>query len=83
MSESQWVSEVARRAVLQASKTGAIIGFWDHNGGIHHERNSGRKSGDYYRVEALLEEHAKELGAEIRLGHKVIGLHQDKHGFQV
>jgi 2-polyprenyl-6-methoxyphenol hydroxylase-like FAD-dependent oxidoreductase len=30
-----------------------------------------------FRVEALLEEHAKELGVEIRRGHEVVGLQQD------
>jgi 2-polyprenyl-6-methoxyphenol hydroxylase-like FAD-dependent oxidoreductase len=32
------------------------------------------------RVETLLEEHAKELGAAIRRGHEVIGLDQDEQG---
>ena len=32
------------------------------------------------RVESLLEEHAKELGAEILRGQEVVGLHQDKDG---
>lgn len=32
------------------------------------------------RVEALLEEHAKELGVEIRRGHELIDLQQDEHG---
>lgn len=35
------------------------------------------------RVEALLEERAKELGAEIRRGHEVIGLHQDAQSIRV
>ena len=35
------------------------------------------------RVEGLLEEHAKELGAEIRRGHEVVGLHQDEQGVTV
>jgi 2-polyprenyl-6-methoxyphenol hydroxylase-like FAD-dependent oxidoreductase len=35
------------------------------------------------RVEALLEEHAKELRAEIRRGHEVVGLHQDEQGVTV
>lgn len=32
------------------------------------------------RIEALLEERATELGAEIRRGHEVVGLHQDEEG---
>jgi 2-polyprenyl-6-methoxyphenol hydroxylase-like FAD-dependent oxidoreductase len=35
------------------------------------------------RVEALLEEHAKELGVEIRRGHELIDLQQDEHGVLV
>ncbi len=35
------------------------------------------------RVEALLEEHAKELGAEIRRGHEVVSLQQDAQGVKV
>lgn len=35
------------------------------------------------RVEALLEGRAKELGAEIRRGHEVIGFHQDGQGVRV
>jgi 2-polyprenyl-6-methoxyphenol hydroxylase-like FAD-dependent oxidoreductase len=35
------------------------------------------------RVEALLEEHAKELGAEIRRGHEVTKLHQDVQAVKV
>jgi 2-polyprenyl-6-methoxyphenol hydroxylase-like FAD-dependent oxidoreductase len=35
------------------------------------------------RVEALLEEHAKELGAQIRRGHEVIGLRQDAQSAKV
>lgn len=35
------------------------------------------------RVEALLEEHAKELGAEIRRGHEVANLHQNAQGIEV
>ena len=35
------------------------------------------------RVEALLEEHAKELGAEIRRGHEVVGQHQNAQGVTV
>src|SRR5215471_3556198 len=35
------------------------------------------------RVEALLEEHAKELGAEIRRGHEVTKLHQGSQGVKV
>jgi 2-polyprenyl-6-methoxyphenol hydroxylase-like FAD-dependent oxidoreductase len=35
------------------------------------------------QVEALLEEHAKELGAEIRRGHEVVGFHQDREGVEV
>jgi len=35
------------------------------------------------RVEALLEEHAKELGAEILRGYEVIGLGQDAQGVRV
>lgn len=32
------------------------------------------------RVEVLLEERARELGAEIRRGHEIVGLHQDAEG---
>jgi 2-polyprenyl-6-methoxyphenol hydroxylase-like FAD-dependent oxidoreductase len=35
------------------------------------------------RVEALLEEHAKELGSEIRRGHEMVGLDQDAQGVKV
>lgn len=35
------------------------------------------------RVEALLEERAKELGAEIRRGHELIGVSQDEDGITV
>ncbi|HET9000141.1 MAG TPA: FAD-dependent monooxygenase [bacterium] len=35
------------------------------------------------RVEALLEKRARELGAEIRRGHEVVGLHQDEQGVTV
>jgi 2-polyprenyl-6-methoxyphenol hydroxylase-like FAD-dependent oxidoreductase len=35
------------------------------------------------RVEELLEEHAKELGVEIRRGHEVTGLEQDPQGVTV
>jgi 2-polyprenyl-6-methoxyphenol hydroxylase-like FAD-dependent oxidoreductase len=35
------------------------------------------------RVEALLEERARELGAEIRRGHEVVGLHQDAQDVKV
>jgi 2-polyprenyl-6-methoxyphenol hydroxylase-like FAD-dependent oxidoreductase len=35
------------------------------------------------RVEALLEERARELGVEIRRGHEVVGLHQDEQGVTV
>ncbi|WP_328406311.1 FAD-dependent monooxygenase (plasmid) [Streptomyces sp. NBC_00390] len=35
------------------------------------------------RTEALLAEHAQELGAEIRRCHEVVGLHQDEDGVQV
>lgn len=35
------------------------------------------------RVEQLLEEHAKELGVEIRRGHEVTGLEQDPQGVTV
>ncbi len=35
------------------------------------------------RIEALLEERARELDAEIRRGHEVVGLHQDEQGVTV
>lgn len=35
------------------------------------------------RTEALLEERARELGAEIRRGHEVVGLHQDERGVTI
>jgi 2-polyprenyl-6-methoxyphenol hydroxylase-like FAD-dependent oxidoreductase len=35
------------------------------------------------RIEALLEQRAKELGAEIRRGHEVVGVSQDAHGVKV
>jgi 2-polyprenyl-6-methoxyphenol hydroxylase-like FAD-dependent oxidoreductase len=35
------------------------------------------------RIEALLEERARELGAELRRGHEVVGLHQDEQGVTV
>lgn len=35
------------------------------------------------RIEALLEERARELGAEILRGHEVVGLHQDEQGVTV
>jgi 2-polyprenyl-6-methoxyphenol hydroxylase-like FAD-dependent oxidoreductase len=35
------------------------------------------------RVEALLEQHAKKLGVEIRRGNQVVGLCQDEQGVEV
>lgn len=35
------------------------------------------------RVESLLEERARELGAEMRRGHEVMGLHQDAQGVTI